>query len=78
MGKLLDRLNKQLETEYKKDAEDCLKIYNYLKGSTGHVWESTWRPLVYVTFPNGKKTFKPTSIGYLLLKALGHDNRTEV
>lgn len=47
MGALTDRLNKQLETEYKKDAEDCIKIYNILKEMyNGSVWESQWNPLV--------------------------------
>jgi hypothetical protein len=73
MGKLLDRLEKQLTTEYKKDAEDCLKIYNYLKETTGSVWESEWRPLVSIVFkrfPSDERRFKPTNIGYIFLKGL--------
>ncbi len=73
MGKLLDRLERQLKTEYKEDAENCLKIYNYLKEKTGHVWESEWRPLVdtiFKGFPSDERRFKPTQIGYIFLKGL--------
>ena len=73
MGKLRDRLEKQLETEYKKDAEDCIKIYNYLKESTGHVWDSEWNPLVisiFEGFPSDKRRYQPTTIGYIFLKGL--------
>lgn len=37
MGKLLNDLNRQLNSEYKKEAEDCLLIYNTLIETTGHV-----------------------------------------
>lgn len=73
MGKLRDRLEKQLETEYKKDAEDCIKIYNQLKESTGHVWDSEWNPLVrtiFEDFPSDKRRYQPTAIGYIFLKGL--------
>ncbi len=73
MGKLLDRLNKQLKTEYKQDAEDCLKIYNHLLETTSHVWESNWCPLVdtiFKGFPSDERRFKPTTIGYIFLKGL--------
>lgn len=71
MGKLQDRLEKQLKTEYKQDAEDCLKIYNKLKEITGHVWQSEWTPLVQTT-PKGwnERLYKPTAIGYTFLKGL--------
>lgn len=72
MGKLLDRLNKQLTTEYKQDAEDCLKIYNRLKEkSGGHVWGSDWNKLVNTTFkgyPSDERRFNPTDLGYIFLK----------
>lgn len=73
MGKVLNYLGKQLTTEYKKDAEDCLKIYNHLKETTGYVWESEWSPLVstiFEGFPSDKRRYKPTSIGYTFLKGL--------
>lgn len=77
MGKLLNRLEKQLETEYKQDAEDCLKIYNYLKETTGHVWENEWRTLVDVIFkgfPSDKRRYKPKSLGYTLIKGIKNSN----
>lgn len=74
MGKLFDRLQKQLKTEHKKDAEDCLIIYEKLKEmSDGRVWESQWTPLVGVTFkpyPSSERIYKPTSIGQIFLKGL--------
>lgn len=77
MGKLLSRLQMQLNTELKQDAEDCLRIYNHLKETTGHVWSSEWSLLVDTKFkgyPSGVRTFRPTSIGYTFLKGL--DNAT--
>jgi len=74
MGKLLLRLEKQLKTDYKKDAEDCIKIYNYLKEqNNGHVWSSQWQPLVNVVFKEfirDERRYKPSNIGYLVLKGL--------
>jgi len=73
MGKLHNRLQKQLKTEYKKDAEDCLKIYATLKEKTGHVWESDWNSLVTVMFKgflSDERRFKPTSLGYVFLKGI--------
>jgi len=74
MGKLYDRLQKQLKTEYKEDAEDCIKIYNKLmEMDNGHVWESQWQPLVNTIFkgyPSDERRFKPTTIGYIFLKGL--------
>ena len=77
MGKLYDRLQKQLKTEYKQDAEDCLKIYNkLLEIDKGHVWESKWGPLVdtiFKGFPSDERRFKPTSVGYIFLKGMKDD-----
>lgn len=73
MGKLLNSLQKQLKTEFKQDAEDCLKIYNYLKDTTGHVWESSWNLLVTTTFEgfqSGKRISKLTVLGSVVLKGL--------
>lgn len=75
MGKLMNSLQKQLKTEHKQHAEDCIKIYNYLKErNNNHIWESQWNPLVSVTFignyPNYEKRYKPTNIGDLVLKGL--------
>ena len=74
MGKTLTFLEKQLQSEYKQDAEDCLRIYNALKEKTGRVWESDWNPLVSTRFegwyPNSVRLYRPTSIGYVFLKGL--------
>lgn len=74
MGKLLDRLNKQLKTDYKKDAENCLKIYNKLKEmDKGYVWSSKWNFLtdtIFKGFPSDERRFKPNEIGYIFLKGI--------
>ena len=76
MGKLYDSLQRQLKREeYKKDAEDCLKIYEKLKEiSDGRVWESQWQPLTSVTFigvyPNSIRIFKPSQMGRIFLKGI--------
>lgn len=77
MGKLMDRLQKQLQNpDTKKDAEDCIKIYNYIKNtdSKGRVWDSRWTPLVDVkwvgTYPNSEPIYKPNRTGYTLLKGI--------
>ena len=76
MGKLYDRLQKQLKSEeYKKDAEDCLKIYDKLKEmNDGKVWESSWNPLTTVkfvrTYPNSERIYKPSKEGYVFLKGI--------
>jgi len=79
MGKIHDRLQKQLKTEYKQDAEDCLKIYNKLKDTTDHIWESDWRPLVntiFKGFPSDERRFKPTPLGYIFLKGITNEINT--
>ena len=73
MGKLFDRLQKQLSTEYKKDAEDCLIIYNHLKETAGGVWGSQWNLLVATVFkgyPSDERRFKPKLLGYTVLNGL--------
>lgn len=83
MGKLYDRLQKQLKSEeYKKDAEDCLKIYEKLKEmNNGKVWESIWNPLTNVkfigTYPNSKRIYKPSKEGYVFLKGIEEKKERE-
>lgn len=76
MGKLYDRLQKQLKTEYKEDAENCLIIYNKLKEMyNGSVWNSNWTPLVDIIFkgfPSDERRFKPTEIGKIFLNGLNN------
>ena len=82
MGKLYDRLQKQLKSEeYKKDAEDCLKIYEKLKEmNNGKVWESSWNPLTtvkFVGYPNSERIYKPSQEGYVFLKGIGEKKERE-
>lgn len=75
MGKLMNQLQKQLKTPYKKEAEDCIKIYNQIKEQNGNdrVWSSQWTPLATVRFEKGyfnKRIYYPTSIGYTFLKGI--------
>ena len=64
-----------MKTEHKKEAEDCIKIYNKVKEiSRGSVWESDWRVLVRVicvgTWPNAKPIYKPNAIGEIFIKGI--------
>lgn len=75
MSKLYNDLQAQLNTEYKKEAEDCIKIYNKVKElSGGSVWSSTWNVLVLKGFlkirPNVKYIYKPSAIGQVFLKGI--------
>lgn len=74
MGKLLNELNNQAKTCYKKEAENCLLIYNTILETTEHVWESDWKPLTSVWFegkyPNSKRFYKPSSLGLIFLKGI--------
>lgn len=77
MGKLLDRLQYQLKTEYKQDAENCIIVYNKLKEmNNGHVWESNWNPLVNTLFlgkyPNCRRIYNLTNIGNIFLNGLNN------
>lgn len=84
MGKVYDTLKIQLTIEkHKKDAEDCLKIYEKLyEISEGHVWDSEWRILVKTTFtglqPVAKRIYKPSEIGYVFLRGIEGDGREGV
>lgn len=49
----MNHLKRQLkEPEYKKDAQECINIYNWIKDTDkeGRVWSSRWSPLVNVSF----------------------------
>ena len=72
MGKLMVRLEKQLTTEYKKDAEECIEIYNWIKSTDkdGRVWSSRWESLVDVTFkgyPSDERRYYLNITGKTLL-----------
>lgn len=76
MGKLYEHLKRQLKSnEFKKDAEDCIKIYKILKEmNNGSIWHSDWQLLVNVkivgTYPNSKPIYKPNKEGYIFLKGI--------
>lgn len=77
MGKLMNGLQEQLKNpETQKDAEDCIKIYNWIKGTDpdGRVWSSRWSPFVTVRwegkYPNSKAIYKPNEAGYALLNGI--------
>lgn len=75
----MDRLQKQLKSpKHKKDAEDCIKIYNWIKSTDkdGKVWSSRWNPLVDVTFtefPRDGRIYKLNLNGRTLLKGIQND-----
>lgn len=70
----MNYLQKQLQTEYKKDAEDCLKIYEKLKEmNNGSVWSLQWQQLVdthFKGFPSDDRRYKPSKMGYVFLKGI--------
>lgn len=72
----MDSLKKQLKNpEHKKDAEDCIKIYNWIKDTDpdGRVWSSRWNSLVdtkFKGFPSSDRTHHPNITGRTLLIAL--------
>lgn len=83
MGKLYDKLQKQLQTEFKKDAEDCLKIYEKLKElNNGRVWSLDWNQLTTIGGWIGDKypktmMYKPSKLGYELLKGIKEKKERE-
>lgn len=74
----MNYLQKQLQTEYKKDAEDCLKIYEKLKEMyNGSVWSLQWQQLVdthFKGFPSDDRRYKPSKMGYVFLKGVEKDS----
>jgi len=73
MSKVNKYLKLQLDTEFKKDAENCIKIKNKLKELEGAVWSSEWRILVNVIFkgyPYDDRIYKPSKIGYIFLEGI--------
>lgn len=75
MGKLSDNLNRQLTTEFKEDAEACIKIHAKLKElNDGSVWSSQWNVLTDVRFIGqiGKSTriYSPSEIGKIFINGL--------
>ncbi len=78
MGNVRDSLQKQLETEYRKEAEDCIKIYDKLKEiSKSYIWRSHWDALTEViTFISNIPVYKPSPIGEVFLKGIDYGDTT--
>ena len=73
----MNNLQRQLKSpDHKKDAEDCIKIYNWIKETDpeGRVWNSRWSPLVSIRWegphPTAQAISKPTIMGYTVLKGI--------
>lgn len=80
MIRVYNNLQEQLKTEeYRKDAEDCIKIYNKLKEiGEGKVWISCWNAL---TMPILDKSlpvlgYQPNSVGEIFLKEIDYGDTT--
>ena len=78
MGKIYDRLQNQLQVEeHRKNAEDCIKIYNKLKEmNDGSVWSSDWQVLTTIggwigERPHAQMAYKPSKVGYVFLNGIG-------
>lgn len=85
MGKLLNELHKQLLIpKYKKDAENCLKLYKWLQRiDNGCVWSSKWGSLTTCIgsegiYPNAFMVYVPSPIGQAVLKQLKKEERSYV
>lgn len=77
MSRILLKLNKQLETDYKKEAEDSLNIFNKLKElNINSVWSNEFYTLVCVFYPIGSNIgmYKPSKIGEIFLKGIKCEN----
>lgn len=73
MAKSFTALEKQLNTEFNKEAEDCIRIYEALrKINEGLVWSTQWNILVGAVFDQRYQTliYRPSKIGNIFLKGL--------
>lgn len=72
MGKLLDELKSQLDSEKSDEAKECLSLYDILLEETGSVWTSHWNVLTKCVFigkyPNTKRIYKLNKLGKLIVK----------
>lgn len=80
MNYLLNQLKSE-DAKLKKDAEDCLKIYEKLKEiSNGSVWSSNWNQLIQYKFKgllSDERIYYPTKIGYIFLKGIEDKKKAE-
>jgi hypothetical protein len=73
MGKLEDRLIKQLDTVYRSEAKQCLLILNkYRELNNGCIWESDWTTLTIGFNKAGfaELMYKPSEVGKIFLKGV--------
>lgn len=75
MSKLYNDLLRQLETEYKEEAEECIRVYDKLKElNNGSVWQSQWTLLVstqYVgSYPNSHIISRLTPVGRIFFNGI--------
>lgn len=70
--KVKTQLENQLQGQFREEAQDCLKIYNFLlEEFDGHVWSREFDVLVTLcSRKEGILYYKPTKIGYIFLKGL--------
>lgn len=72
--KVKTQLENQLHGEFREEAQDCLKIYQFLLELDGHVWSREWDALVKNCCKrvNEERVWyhKPTKIGEIFLKGL--------
>ena len=70
----MNHLERQLkEPKHKKDAEECITVYNWLKDTDkeGRIWSSRWSPLVNVSFEGWNiKRYSLNVTGKTLLKGI--------
>lgn len=73
------KLKLQVE-EHRKNAEDCIKIYNKLKEmNDGSVWSSDWQVLTTIggwigERPHAQMAYKPSKVGYVFLNGIRDEN----
>lgn len=80
MSKLSNELARQLQSEHsqdKKDAEDCIVIYEFLKKvNEGSIWESEWQVLVDIRYVGRTSLARPSQIGHMLIKGIKSQGET--
>jgi len=73
----MNHLEKQLrELDHRQDAEECIKVYNWIKNTDkeSRVWSSRWNPLVNVSFEGWNiKRYSLNITGKVLLKGIKDD-----
>jgi hypothetical protein len=70
MSKILKAIKHQQKVEgLTEDLQQVKRIYQHLKETTGHIWESEWNTLVCTKFTGSypyKRFYYTTNVGKLL------------